>query len=432
MEFWKPGENAPGQRDKNSIKNADDYVESKLRKDQLDVCKYRQQILYLIEQFDLVLVIGETGTGKTSQIPLYIHEAGYAKQGRMVGVICRNSTSCVNHATKASDQMRTFISGKVGYSIPFDDNCSHATEIKYTCPQMFLQQVLIDPLLSEYSILLIDDVNERLFENDIVFAIIKKIMKKRSDLKVMLLSNSEDDEKLIDYFKSDKLKAISLKIESRCYPVQEYYLEKECADYITEALNTVLYIHQNETNGDILVFLNTVEEIESLSTILLDLNIVGLRIISVLGDGTVSQHLTGGSGARSIIICSIFIEFNLISNVKFVVDSGFQMLQIFNCMEGLTRSVKLPATSSVSAKRARLAGLNRPGKCFRLYSSKPMNDEEDVNQMVDLTWTVLILYALGVKNVLLFDFPRPPAVSRIAYALEVKSFLLRICTLLVQ
>lgn len=327
----------------------------------------------MVQEFNILSIAGESGTGTSSQIPFYIHEAGYAKQGRLVGIVCKNSMQCIEAANVQVEQLGTFMGGKVGYSTPFDSNCSHLTEVKYLCPRMVLQEVLVDPLLSEYSVIIIDDAEAKMIEMDIIISILKKILKKRFELRIILLSNSTVDEILaFEYLKSSTkdTKAIAMTIDSRTYPVQEFFLENPCADYLSEALRLCGYIHENENPGDIIVFLTTQEEIESLATILLEHSFNGIQVLPIVGNQVLYQSAIDSiSGqVRKIIISNATVSSIVGSNIRYVIDSGFESLLVFNTKSGIKEVLKAPASTETASNRAKNAGLNGPGKCFRLYT----------------------------------------------------------------
>ena len=426
MAFWKPGTSGPNQNVETSTINAGKQYEFDTKL--LSVYKYKQRILYLLQEYNVVIVAGDTGTGKSSQIPHYLHESGYSKHGRQIGVI-NDDLKSISSCKLQADQLNTFVGGKVGFKTSFDDTLSHSTEIKFLSPKILLQEVLVDPILSEYSVLMLDDIQDAKFEMELILSILKKIIRKRQDLRILLVMNSVQNEYLMKYFGIRDIKSIALNIETRTYPINELFLENGCGDYLNEAIRICTYIHENEFDGDIMVFLNTKEEIETLATMLLDQGTSGIQVIPIVNGNILYRSLVGNSEkSRAIIISSEFVEFSRIAKVKYVVDTGYQTFNLFNYKKGLFETIKVATSVEMASRRASLAGICGPGKCFRLYQQNEKAIDTDMPSIysyfklirTDLTFSILFLKALGVKNVLTYDFVHKPSAISLSHSMEVK------------
>ena len=153
----------------------------------LPVAKARDQLLYLLEKHQVVVVVGETGSGKSTQIPQYLMEAGYAEEdGKMVGVTEPRRVAATTLATRVAQEAKCRLGAAVGYSIRFDECFSREyTKIKFITEGILIREMLGDPLLSQYSVLVLDEVHERTAQIDIIMGMLKKIMKRRRDLKII-------------------------------------------------------------------------------------------------------------------------------------------------------------------------------------------------------------------------------------------------------
>jgi ATP-dependent RNA helicase DDX35 len=183
----------------------------------------------------------------------------------------------ISVASRVAEEVGCVLGEEVGYSIRFDQKLSSNTVIKYCTDGILLRETLTDPLLSNYSVIIIDEVHERSLNTDILLGLLKKIKKKRKDLRVIITSATLNADRLRDFFETNnkniegKNTACILSVEGRQYPVDIEYLAKPCSDYIRCAIDTVINIHKKEQRGDILVFLPGAEEIDNAISLIEDL-----------------------------------------------------------------------------------------------------------------------------------------------------------------
>ncbi|KAM1223745.1 hypothetical protein ACFX2G_043691 [Malus domestica] len=257
----------------------------KLQEDRktLPIYTYRESLLDAVEKHQVLVIVGETGSGKTTQIPQYLHEAGYTKRGK-IGCTQPRRVAAMSVAARVSQEMGVKLGHEVGYSIRFEDCTSEKTFLKYMTDGMLLREFLGEPDLASYSVVMVDEAHERTLSTDILFGLVKDIARFRPDRKLLISSATLDAEKFSDYFDSAPI----FKIPGRRYPVEIHYTKAPEADYLDAAIVTSLQIHVTQPPGDILVFLTGQEEIETAEEIM--------------------KHRTRGLGTKiaELIICPIY------------------------------------------------------------------------------------------------------------------------------
>ena len=232
----------------------------------LPIFAHRDQLLQAISEFRVIVVVGETGSGKTTQIPQYLHEAGYTNNGMKVGCTQPRRVAAMSVASRVAEEMGVKVGNEVGYSIRFEDATSDKTVLKYMTDGMLLRELLTEPDLGGYSALIIDEAHERTLHTDILLALVKDISTFRPDLKLLISSATMDAQKFANYFDGAPIYFIP----GRMYEVGTHYTSQPEANYLDAALTTIIQIHTSQPRGDILVFLTGQEEIEIIEQNLTD------------------------------------------------------------------------------------------------------------------------------------------------------------------
>ena len=232
----------------------------------LPIYKLKHELLQAIKDNKILVVIGETGSGKTTQITQYLVEAGYVNYGKKIGCTQPRRVAAMSVAKRVSEEYGCKLGEYVGYSIRFEDCCSPETIIKYMTDGMLLREALVDKNLTAYSVIMLDEAHERTIHTDILFGLLKQALKVRDDLKLIVTSATLDAEKFSAFFNDCPI----FRIPGRTYPVEIYYSKEPESDYLDAALITVMQIHLTEPKGDILVFLTGQEEIDTACQILHD------------------------------------------------------------------------------------------------------------------------------------------------------------------
>lgn len=396
----------------------------------LPVYPFREALLDAIAEHQVLIIEGETGSGKSTQLPQYLHDAGYCSDGKKIGCTQPRRVAAMSVAARVSEEMGKKLGNEVGYSIRFEDCTSDRTRIKYMTDGMLLREFLMDPSLEGYSVMIIDEAHERTLHTDILFGLLKDITRFRSDLKLLISSATLDSAKFSDFFDEAPI----FRIPGRRYPVHIYYTKSPEANYIDAAAVTVLQIHITQHLGDVLVFLTGQEEIEACQEILTErVKALGNKIRELVilpiyanlpSDMQAKIFEPTPPGARKVILATNIAETSLtIDGITYVIDPGYAKQNYFNARSGMESLVVVPVSRASANQRAGRAGRVGPGKCFRLYTQWAFENEMDENtipeiQRVNLGNVVLQLKSLGIHDLINFDYLDPPPAETLILALE--------------
>lgn len=362
----------------------------------------------------------------------------------MVACTQPRRVAAMSVAQRVAEEMDVKLGEEVGYSIRFEDKTSSKTILKYMTDGMLLREAMHDHNLSRYSTIMLDEAHERTMATDVLMGLLKEVVQRRPDLKIIIMSATLDAQKFQRYFMDAPL----LAVPGRTHPVEVFYTPEPEQDYVEAAIRTVLQIHATEDEGDILVFLTGEEEIEDAA-----------RKIAMEGDemvreadagplkvyplyGSLPPHMQqrifdpappplrkGGRPGRKVIISTNIAETSLtIDGIVYVVDPGFSKQKIYNPRIRVESLLVSPISKASAQQRAGRAGRTRPGKCFRLYTEEAFKKEliEQTYPEIlrsNLSSTVLELKKLGIDDLVHFDLMDPPAPETLMRALEELNYL---------
>ncbi|KAL5524511.1 hypothetical protein ACEPAF_9651 [Sanghuangporus sanghuang] len=396
----------------------------------LPIYHFRDQLLEAIKEHQVLIVVAETGSGKTTQLPQYLHEAGYTANGMKVGCTQPRRVAAMSVAARVAEEMGTKLGYEVGYSIRFEDCTSDKTVLKYMTDGMLLREFLTEPDLAGYSALIIDEAHERTLSTDILFALVKDIARFRPDLRLLISSATLAAEKFSEYFDN----APVFYVPGRRYPVDIHYTPQPEANYLHAAITTVFQIHTTQPKGDILVFLTGQDEIEAAQENLTETaralgNKVAELIICPIYANLPSEMQAKifeptPEGARKVVLATNIAETSItIDGVVFVIDPGFVKQNSYNPRTGMSSLVVVPCSRASANQRAGRAGRVGPGKAFRLYTKWAFNNELEEDtvpeiQRTNLGMIVLVLKSLGINDLIGFEFMDPPPGETLMRALE--------------
>ncbi|KAL4253595.1 RNA helicase [Abortiporus biennis] len=395
----------------------------------LPIYKLRDQLLEAIREHQILIVVGDTGSGKTTQMVQYLAEDGYADRGR-IGCTQPRRVAAMSVAKRVSEEVGCRLGQEVGYTIRFEDCTSPETRIKYMTDGMLQRECLIDPDVSQYSVVMLDEAHERTIATDVLFGLLKKAIKRRPDLKLIVTSATLDAEKFSKYFYGCPI----FTIPGRTYPVEILYTKEPETDYLDASLITVMQIHLSEPPGDILLFLTGQEEIDTACEILYERmkalgpkvpELIILPIYSALPSEVQSRVFEPTPpGARKVVIATNVAETSLtIPGIYYVIDPGFSKQNAYDPRLGMDSLVVMPISQAQARQRSGRAGRTGPGKCYRLYTEAAFRNEMLPNSIPDiqrtnLSHTILMLKAMGINDLLSFDFMDPPPAQTMLTALE--------------
>ncbi|KAI5702577.1 hypothetical protein M8J76_016120 [Diaphorina citri] len=423
----------PGNRDKGE-EEMTEKQKKKLNieetKKSLPIYPFKQDLIDAVRDHQVLIIEGETGSGKTTQIPQYLHEAGFTKDKMKIGCTQPRRVAAMSVSARVAEEMGVKLGCEVGYAIRFEDCTSERTIIKYMTDGTLHREFLSEPDLASYSVMIIDEAHERTLHTDILFGLVKDIVRFRSDLKLLISSATLDAQKFSEFFDD----APVFRIPGRRFPVDIYYTKAPEADYIDACVVSILQIHATQPLGDILVFLTGQEEIETCNEILQDRvrrlgsKIKELIILPVYSnlptDMQTKIFLPTPPNARKVVLATNIAETSLtIDNIIYVIDPGFCKQNNFNSRTGMESLTVVPISKASANQRAGRAGRVAAGKCFRLYTAWAYKHELEDNtvpeiQRINLGNAVLMLKALGINDLIHFDFLDPPPHETLVLALE--------------
>ncbi|KAF1351234.1 P-loop containing nucleoside triphosphate hydrolase protein [Delphinella strobiligena] len=387
----------------------------------------REELLRVIRDNQVIIVVGQTGSGKTTQLTQFLYEDGYAKHG-LIGCTQPRRVAAMSVAKRVAEEMEVKLGGTVGYAIRFEDCTSKDTAIKYMTDGVLLRESLVEPDLDKYSCIIMDEAHERALNTDVLMGLIKKVLARRRDLKLIVTSATMNAERFSRFYGG----APEFFIPGRTFPVDIQYSRSPCEDYVDSAVKQVLAIHVSQGPGDILVFMTGQEDIETTCELVAErLALLNdppkLSILPIYSqmpaDLQAKIFERAAAGVRKVIVATNIAETSLtVDGIMYVVDTGFSKLKVYNPRMGMDTLQITPISQANAQQRAGRAGRTGPGKAFHLYTERAFRDEFYIAaipeiQRTNLANTVLLLKSLGVKDLLDFDFMDPPPQETITTSL---------------
>uniref|UniRef100_A0A8C1Q360 Pre-mRNA-splicing factor ATP-dependent RNA helicase PRP16 n=1 Tax=Cyprinus carpio TaxID=7962 RepID=A0A8C1Q360_CYPCA len=384
----------------------------------LPIFAVRQQLLNIIRDNNIVIVVGETGSGKTTQLTQYLHEDGYTSYG-MVGCTQPRRVAAMSVAKRVSEEMNSNLGEEVGYAIRFEDCTSEKTVIKYMTDGILLRESLRESDLDHYSAVIMDEAHERSLNTDVLFGLLREVVSRRSDLKLIVTSATMDSDKFAGFFGNVPI----FHIPGRTFPVDILFSKVPQEDYVEAAVKQALQIHLSGMVGDILIFMPGQEDIEVTSDQIVERledleNAPALAVLPIYSqlpsDLQAKIFQKAPDGVRKCIVATNIAETSLtVDGIMFVVDAGYCKLKVFNPRIGMDALQVYPISQANANQRAGRAGRTGPGQCYRLYTQSAFKNEMLTTtipeiQRTNLANVVLLLKSLGVQDLLLFHFMDPP------------------------
>ncbi|KAF8246893.1 P-loop containing nucleoside triphosphate hydrolase protein [Wilcoxina mikolae CBS 423.85] len=412
----------------------------------LPVHQQRQEFLDMFHSTQIMVFVGETGSGKTTQIPQFVlyDDLPHLNGRKQVACTQPRRVAAMSVAKRVADELDVALGEEVGYNIRFEDNTGPKTILKYMTDGMLLREAMNDHNLDRYSCIILDEAHERTLATDILMGLLKEVANRRPDLKIIIMSATLDAQKFQHYFNDAPL----LAVPGRTHPVEIFYTTEPERDYVEAALRAVLQIHATEKEGDILLFLTGEEEIEDAcrkikleaDELLRETDCGPLSVYALYGSLPPAQQQKifepappprrpGGTPGRKVVVSTNIAETSLtIDGIVYVVDPGFSKQKVYNPRIRVESLLVSPISKASAQQRAGRAGRTRPGKCYRLYTEGAFKKEliEQTYPEIlrsNLASTVLELKKLGIDDLVHFDFMDPPAPETMMRALEELNYL---------
>lgn len=404
-------------------------IECRRFENPLPIYAKRQFILDEVFGNQVVIIIGETGSGKSTQMVQYLYDAGYAADGKLIVCTQPRKVAAVTLAGHVSTEMCSPLGDLVGYQFRIGGKFCDKTKIVYTTDHSLLNECIADKTLSRYSCLVIDEAHERNLNTDLLLAFIKQCLSSRDDLKVIITSATIKPELFINYFGDCPV----INISGRTFPVDIIWdpLKVNSSpltrDYTKDAIEVIKQIHKNEPMGDILVFLTSPSEIDQACKCankeISEDDYVILPLHGKLQPEEQKEVFMNYGGKQKIVFSTNVAETSLtIPGIKYIIDSGLAKELHFDAKRNMNSlEVRMISKSSAEQRKGR-AGRTNSGKCYRLYSKEhfqimPERTTPEILR-IHLSHTVLKLYEFGIVNIMDFDFLERPDKTTLITALE--------------
>jgi ATP-dependent helicase HrpA len=394
---------------------------------ELPVYQQKDRILASLESHQVVVVESPTGSGKTTQIPVILNEAGYSRNG-IIGVTQPRRIAAISVTEFISKQLGTKVPGLVGYKMRFEDKTDPSTVIKIMTDGILLQEMKLDPLLSRYGVLMVDEAHERSLNIDFILGLLKRVMEERPEFKVVVSSATINAEVFSAYFGDCPI----VKIDTPVYPVTVVYdppvSEGNPDAVIDKVESTVVRVVSERRAGDILVFLPGERAIKDCIQRLAACEVRrSLHLIPLYGrlgkDEQERVFERAPFGKTKVIVSTNIAETSVtIDGITSVIDSGLAKLNFYNPRTYTASLVEVPTSKASSNQRKGRAGRTQPGTCYRLFGRDDFENRalftmEEIYR-TDLSEVVLRMAELGITDFELFDFISKPAKTGIRGAVE--------------
>ena len=396
----------------------------------LPVYQHRQEILDALAANQVIVVESPTGSGKTTQIPLILHEAGYTDE-KVVGVTQPRRIATLSVSEFITRQLDAE-TGYVGYKMRFSDTTDRSTRIKVMTDGILLMELKADPLLSAYSVMLVDEAHERSLNIDFVLGLLKHVLEQRPDFKVIVSSATINTKVFSDYF--DHAPIIS--IDARIHPVDIVYRplkHQEDRNEIFEMIVAVVGKRMQESSGDMLVFLPGEFDIKTCMQYLQQAPFSKKLLVMPLF-GRLSKEeqelvfIPTPAGKTKIVVATNIAETSVtIDGITTVIDSGIAKINYYNQKNFTSSLISLPVSRSSCEQRAGRAGRTAPGVCVRLYQKGDFTTRQQFGLeeilRTDLSEVVLRMSELDIFDYEHFPFITRPKTSAIASAEQTLKFI---------
>ena len=378
----------------------------------LPVSEEASQILELIEQNQVVIVAGETGSGKTTQLPKICLQAGLGASG-VIGHTQPRRIAARTVAQRIAQETGAELGREVGYSVRFSDQTQDETLIKVMTDGLLLAEIRQDRFLEKYDVIIVDEAHERSLNIDFLLGYLQRLIKKRRDLKVIVTSATIDVQRFSEYFGG----APVVEVGGRTFPVEvEYRGQVEESEHQLVSVLEEIDAKPLGNARDVLVFFSGEREIFDAARQLRKHFVDRFEILPLYARLSVADQrrvFTSSSARRRIVLATNVAETSLtVPNIGYVVDSGLARVARYSYRSKLQRLPVEPISQASANQRKGRCGRIAPGVCFRLYDesdflSRPAFTDAEIRR-VNLASVVLQMQALGLGDIHRFPFIDPP------------------------
>ena len=380
--------------------------------DSLPVSQRKAEIQKLIAENQVVIVAGETGSGKTTQLPKMCLELGFGQKG-LIGHTQPRRIAARSVAARIAEELKCELGALVGYKVRFNDQISENTQIKLMTDGILLAEIQTDRYLNQYDTLIIDEAHERSLNNDFILGYLKQLLPRRPDLKVIITSATIDVERFSKHFNNAPI----IEVSGRTYPVEVRYrpiVEDDEQDQLQGILNAVDEL-QAEGRGDILIFLNGEREIRDTAEALEKQDLRHTEILPLYARLSAQEQnkIFHPSGLNRIVLATNVAETSLtVPGIKYVIDPGTARISRYSYRTKVQRLPIEPISQASANQRKGRCGRVTEGICIRLYSEEDFNNRPEFTDpeilRTNLASVILQMTALGLENIEAFPFVDAP------------------------
>lgn len=391
---------------KSAVKNPIVFPES------LPVSQRKAEIQKLLSEHQVIVVAGETGSGKTTQLPKMCLELGFGNLG-MIGHTQPRRIAARSVAARIAEELETELGDLVGYKVRFNDQISDDTQIKLMTDGILLAEIQNDRFLNQYSCLIIDEAHERSLNNDFILGYLKQLLPRRRDLKLIITSATIDVERFSKHFNNAPI----IEVSGRTYPVEVRYrpvVEEDDQDQLQSILNAVDEL-QAEGRGDILIFMNGEREIRDTAEALQKQSLKHTEILPLFARLSAQEQnkIFHPSGLNRIVLATNVAETSLtVPGIKYVIDPGTARISRYSYRTKVQRLPIEPISQASANQRKGRCGRVSEGICIRLYSEEDFNSRPEFTDpeilRTNLASVILQMTALGLDDIEAFPFVDAP------------------------
>ena len=378
----------------------------------LPVSQRKAEIEKLLSEHQVIVVAGETGSGKTTQLPKMCLELGFGNLGT-IGHTQPRRIAARSVAARIAEELQTELGDLVGYKVRFNDQISDNTQIKLMTDGILLAEIQTDRFLNQYSCLIIDEAHERSLNNDFILGYLKQLLPRRPDLKVIITSATIDVERFSKHFNNAPI----IEVSGRAYPVEVRYrpvAEEDDQDQLQGILNAVDEL-QAEGRGDILIFMNGEREIRDTAEALQKQNLKHTEILPLFARLSAQEQnkIFHPSGLNRIVLATNVAETSLtVPGIKYVIDPGTARISRYSYRTKVQRLPIEPISQASANQRKGRCGRVSEGICIRLYSEEDFNNRPEFTDpeilRTNLASVILQMTALGLDDIEAFPFVDAP------------------------
>lgn len=390
----------------------------------LPIREYAGEIQETVRAQSTSVIVGPTGSGKTTQIPLIVREA--VPPEAKVAVSQPRRVAARSVARYVAGQVGCRIGQEVGFQVRFEDRTTEGTRVNFMTDGILLRKLQGDPLLRDYAVVMVDEAHERSLNIDFSLGLLKRAQRLRvaaglEPLKIIVASATLEKEKFAAYFEDSPV----VEVPGRLYPIDVHYEDRLPMDYTKAAAQKVKDIVEQNKPGDILVFMPGFEEIKRTAQWIEEMGVADIAVLPLYGDMSAEDQdrIFEDMPTRKVIIATNIAETSVtVPGVRHVIDSGFIKQMEFDPQAGIEALVARAHAKSGCIQRAGRAGRVAPGECWRLYpeadfEKRPEFQTPEIKRS-NLAHVVLMMKQIGIEDVKSFEFIDPPEVQILDSALD--------------